>query len=325
MSDTTPDPTGDENASPNPRARRAGLDRLRAARGSAGAEGPTATSSSGTAAAESPAGTAGGGRRSGGATTLLDTPSEPEPTADTSVTEEPGASDDRADKSSQRKKKLGRADAAVAAAGTADEAGADKAGTAGALGSRRLRRSGPAAAAGATGAAFRPADQRQRVLAVALAVLVIALLIPVIAMRHRIVGQSKEDKAITSLVDKQTEALSEARRFSVTFFSPDYKTIDQYSDQVAAQSTGTFNQDFVSKRAELKSLLTKVQSQASGRVLAAGVSKVSGNDAEVLVVADQDVKNTTSQGKTVTNRYRVRVSLQKTPKGWLVSNLEPVV
>ena len=49
---------------------------------------------------------------------------------------------------------------------------------------------------------------------------------------------------------------------------------------------------------ELKSPLTQVQSQApAARVLAAGVSKVSGNVVEVLVVADQDVKNTTTRAR----------------------------
>ena len=143
-------------------------------------------------------------------------------------------------------------------------------------------------------------------------------------MRHRIVGQSRDEKAITTLVNKQTDAADFARRFAVTFFGPDYKTIDNYSNQISAESTGDFKKDFDGKRGQLKSLLTQVQSQASGRVLAAGVSKVSGNEVEVLVVADQDVKNTTTKGKTVTNRYRVKMTLQQTNKGWLVQAVDPV-
>lgn len=322
MSDTTPDPAGDEDASSAPRVRRAGLDRLRAARSGGEAESSTATPTSTAGVAEPQASAAGGGRRrgnatagtdavGGSATTLLETPTTESPPESTTA-EESTAPDGLSEAPSRRARQRRRKASSDVAGGTAER--------------ERLGRSGRATTtAGATDANARPAGQRQTILAVALAVLVIALLIPVIAMRHRIIGPSKDDKAITSLVDKRTEALAEARRFAVTFFSPDYKTIDQYSDQVSSQSSGQFNADFVSKRGELKSLLTKVQSQASGRVLAAGVSKISGNDAEVLVVADQDVKNTTSQGKTVTNRYRVRVSLTKGPKGWLVTNVEPVV
>jgi hypothetical protein len=42
-------------------------------------------------------------------------------------------------------------------------------------------------------------------------------------------------------------------------------------------------------------------------------------------VVDQDVKNKASKGKVVTNRYRVQLTLQQTPKGWLVNALAPVV
>jgi hypothetical protein len=154
---------------------------------------------------------------------------------------------------------------------------------------------------------------------------VIGLAIPVVLMRHRIIGQSGDAKAVSNLVEKRTEATGTARRFAVTFFTTDYKTIDQYSDQVAALSTGAFLTDFNSKRAQLKSLTTQAQSQATGRVLTSGVSKVAGDTVEVLVVADQSITNATTKGKAPTvQRYRVRVTVQKTPKGWLVSGLDPV-
>lgn len=168
------------------------------------------------------------------------------------------------------------------------------------------------------------AERRRAIAAVLLAVLVVGLLIPAVLMRHRIVGQTDEERAVSNLVTKRDEALGVARRFSVTFLSPDYKTIDDYNNQVAAATTGQFNKDFVAKQGEVKSLLTQAQSQATGRVLAAGVSRVSGNDVEVLVVADQDVRSLVSQGKTLTNRYRVRVTVQKADKGWTVLNFEPV-
>lgn len=315
MADDTPErPGGDDEAAaadaPRSPGRRSGLDRLRAARADSGGNAPAETVEVGE----------GGGRTSReGSTAVLETP----------VRDAEGGSHD--DETAPDGKGVSSPDEGATAAD--ERASAKRRGGLRSKGARvramvgtRTRRAEPAPAGGvASGAGAGPSIERRRLVTIVLAVLVVALLIPVVTMRHRIVGQTEDEKALRALVEKRDEALVAGRRFAVTFFSPDYKTIDAYNDEVAALSAGDFNRDFVGKRGELKSLLTRVQSQASGRVLAAGVSRVSGNDVEVLLVADQDVRNLASQGKTVTNRYRVRVTMQKADKGWLVTNLAPVV
>jgi predicted membrane metal-binding protein len=169
-----------------------------------------------------------------------------------------------------------------------------------------------------------PAPRWQKALAAALAVLAVALLVLVVIKRNNLVP-TKSERAATALANKRDAALSAGRQFAVTFFSPDYKKVDDYNNQVMALTTGDFNKDFAGKRGELKSVLGQVQSQATGKILTAGVSRVSGDTVEVLLVVDQDVKNKASKGKVVTNRYRVQLTLQQTPKGWLVNALAPVV
>ncbi|HSP36576.1 MAG TPA: hypothetical protein VLR26_02355 [Frankiaceae bacterium] len=316
MADMTPDDTDGGETPPTSGTRRAGLDRLRAARGG---------SSAGVPAGDRPADDAGGGSGSGsdsgsssgervsGSTALLESERATEATREIDGSQDADTATDTDTAApaapGRRARRGGRASGAgVASAGTS----ADK--------SRGRQTAGKASTAQAT-----RSYRGRLIVALVLGLLVVGLLVPVIAMRHRIVGQSKEDKAVTSLVDKRVDALAAARRFTITFFSPDYKSVDSYNDTVSAAATGSWLNDFNGKKGQLKSLLTQVQSQATGHVLAAGVSKVSGNDVEVLLVVDQDVKNTTSKGKTVTNRYRVRLSMQKSAKGWLVTNLEPVV
>jgi hypothetical protein len=312
---TDPDETGP--TPPGSGARRAGLDRLRAAR--VGADPGAAPSPADRTAADRPAspGRTGGGDRGAGSTALLDTGAEAddvaggetEPDETTSgVTRARSAADTAGDEvpTATRRGRLRRRKATGVAADAA---------------SARPTKS----AIGRPAGVGTPSVHRAQVIAVVvLGLIVIGLAVPVFIMRHRIVGQTSDQKAVSKLVDKKTQATGAALRFSATFFTSNYKTVDQYSDQVVALSTGEFLSDFNSKRAQVKSLTTQAQSVATGKVLSSGVSKVSGNTVEVLVVVDQDIQNNTSKGKTVTQRYRVRITEQLMPKGWLVSKLEPL-
>jgi hypothetical protein len=318
MPDKAPPPSGG-GADRGSGGRRSGLDRLRAARG----EAPPASAAESATAED-------GNTRGNGATTVLDT-SSALPKDDTSIADEvqaepssaTEAETERANKPSRFGRRLARRSRADAVAG---EPAADDVADEGSAGTgRRAAGSKGSGKSAAAEVPQTPAGRRQVILAVALALLVLALAIPVVAMRHRIIGQTKEQKAVTSLVDKRQEGLAAGRQFAITFFTFDYRKIDDFNKQVLAMTTGDFNKDFAGKQGQLKSTLAQVQSVATARVLAAGVSRVSGDTVDVLVVADQDVKNKASQGKTLTTRYRLSVTVQKTPKGWLVSGVSPVV
>jgi Mce-associated membrane protein len=310
MSDTTPDPREGAASGSGSGARRSGLDRLRATKGGPASE--TQSSTAGGSSGASPSAATGSAvssgsgdhpRRTGEGTTALLEP----PTAGSSATA------------------LAPEQTAPAGAEGLEPTPDRKSGKR----SRKRGRPG-AAAGGARGVPTPPAEdvapapRWQKALAAALAVLAVALLVLVVIKRNNLVP-TKSERAATALANKRDAALSAGRQFAVTFFSPDYKKVDDYNNQVMALTTGDFNKDFAGKRGELKSVLGQVQSQATGKILTAGVSRVSGDTVEVLLVVDQDVKNKASKGKVVTNRYRVQLTLQQTPKGWLVNALAPVV
>lgn len=116
-----------------------------------------------------------------------------------------------------------------------------------------------------------------------------------------------------------------ARQFAATFFTFDYRDIDAYVGEVEAGSTGQFREDFAARQPDLTSTLTQVQSVATGKVLSIGAREVTPTSARVLAVADQDVTNKTSQGKPVTNRYRMSLEMRLVDGRWLVQGLEPMV
>jgi Mce-associated membrane protein len=115
------------------------------------------------------------------------------------------------------------------------------------------------------------------------------------------------------------------RQFAQVFLSPDYRRIDDYNRQVADASTGAFHDDFVSKEADLRQLVTKAHSVAQGNVLAAASRDVTAGTATLLVVADQSVQNKLSAGKSTVLRSRVIVRLQQVDGRWLVNGFEPVI
>src|SRR3954451_377726 len=316
MSNTTPEPREGAASGPGSGARRSGLDRLRAAQGGPASETPPSAGAVSSEASPSSA----GGSRAAGSTPSSGTGDHPRRAGEgtTALLESPAEGSAATPLAPEQ----------AAPAGT-EELEPAPSRTSGKRRSRKRGRAG-AAAGGASGVStsgtveLAPAPRWQQALAAALAVLAVALLVLVVIKRNNLVP-SKNERAVTALVDKKTAALSAGRQFAATFFSPDYKKIDDYNNQVMALTTGDFNKDFAGKRGELKSVLGQVQSQATGKILTAGVSRVSGDNLQVLLVVDQDVKNKASKGKVVTNRYRVQLTLQQTPKGWLVNALAPVV
>jgi hypothetical protein len=302
MPDNTPDEPAAGGAGRGAGRRRSGLDRLRATRGESPepvAPDEPATGGDSSGGASAPSGAA--------ATALLDPA--------------PGKGSTPAEDTSSAAATTSSTDTTAGAADADDEAQA---------GSRRRRRRSRRAASMAPSEATPEetpapaAGRRPALLVLVLALVVIGLAVPVIQMRHRFYP-SKDEKTLTSLNNKRTAGLAAGRQFAITFFTFDYRKIDAYNKQILALSTGGFNQDFASKQGELKSVLNQVQSVATAHLLSAGVSNVSGNTVKVLVVADQDVMNKASNGKPSTVRYRLSVTMQQTPRGWLASDLEPVV
>jgi hypothetical protein len=306
MAENTPASTGGGGADRGSGGRRSGLDRLRAARGDA-------------APAEATPAEDVEARSAGSTTTVLDTDT---PDLDQPETEDgpaPSASADDATDAADapRGKRRGRRRRTAAAADPGASGDADASG-----GSPRRRRG----RVPSRGRKVAPAtsSRTQVLIAVGLAILVVALAVPVISMRERILGETSGERAVKSLVAKREAGLVAGRQFAVTFFTFDYRKVDDFIRDVQAQTVGDFNRDFADRAGQLKSTLVQVQSVATASVLTAGVSRVSGNDVEVLLIVDQNIQNKNSQGKTVAQRYRVAVNMQQTPAGWRASGVTQV-
>ncbi len=180
-------------------------------------------------------------------------------------------------------------------------------------------------------------DQRRRafrgrrlpVAVLALAVVVAVLATFVVSGWGRLSGGSDTGKggsapAAASSQDRFT-ALRAARQFAVSFFTYDYRKIDEYFRRVEAGSTGSFRADFVSKEKVLKTTLNQLKTVATGKVSdsGAGIAQISGNNAVALVAADLTASNAVTRNGE--KRYRVKLALQRVNGTWLVSDFEQVV
>lgn len=122
--------------------------------------------------------------------------------------------------------------------------------------------------------------------------------------------------------DRRTAVTTAARQFSVNFFTYDYRTLDRDLKRVTDQSTGAFYADYVRQEPNLRPLLTKVKIHATATVGAAGVSIIARDQAIVLVTIDQSIVNITT--KNGQRRWRLKLTMQETPRGWLAVDVLPV-
>jgi Mce-associated membrane protein len=146
--------------------------------------------------------------------------------------------------------------------------------------------------------------------AVAAVAVLIALLLAGIRVMH--------DGAVG---DARSAALSAARTFVVDATNYDYQQIDEEFQGVLDRSTGEFRQTFLASSAQAKGKITQFQARSRGQVDDAAVRDVTTDSATVLVVADQQVVNTSPDGPR-TERDRLRLTLVRSDGRWLVSKLE---
>lgn len=125
--------------------------------------------------------------------------------------------------------------------------------------------------------------------------------------------------------DERLAVLRAGRQFAVSFFTYDYRKIDDYLHRVENASTGSFRADFVSKEKTLKTVVAQLKTVASGQVpdTGAGIVQLKGNNAVVLVAANFNASNAVT--KNGQRRYRMKLALQRIKGVWLVSDFQQVV
>lgn len=115
-----------------------------------------------------------------------------------------------------------------------------------------------------------------------------------------------------------------ARQAAQNFFTLSFQHPDEDLDRVLRFATDPFKSQYAARREEIKRALVDKKLTLTARIPENGsaLEYRHGNEARVLVAVDG--KTVTVDGRSETNRYRVRVRLVHLPSGWLVSDLTQV-
>lgn len=153
-----------------------------------------------------------------------------------------------------------------------------------------------------------------RWLAAALAVLVLALLVTGGVLLPGWLDARAED-------ERRRAVLRAATAEVVAFTTLDYRDLEPSIERVLDGATGEFEEQFESSRAQLEQLSRDNESVSEGRVLKAGVVSMDEDSATVVVVADSQVTNK-STDEPQPRHYRLQLDLVLEGDRWLTSDLQ---
>lgn len=153
-----------------------------------------------------------------------------------------------------------------------------------------------------------------RWLAAALAVLVLALLVTGGVLLPGWLDARAED-------ERRRAVLRAATAEVVAFTTLDYRDLEPSIERVLDGATGEFEEQFESSRAQLEQLSRDNESVSEGRVLEAGVVSMDEDSATVVVVADSQVTNK-STDEPQPRHYRLQLDLVLEGDRWLTSDLQ---
>jgi Mce-associated membrane protein len=164
-------------------------------------------------------------------------------------------------------------------------------------------------------AARRPAFRLPVVVAgLVIAILAASSVFFVLKVRHQ--------DSVNSL---RSSALTSASTYGGFLASYDYRNLTGPTSawaQVDAHATASFKKDFTQTSGTLGRVLTQYNATAKGKVVAAGLSSVSGSRAVVLLFIDQTVTNTVQKPNSVTQPLRVQLTMLHQHGQWLIDNLQ---
>lgn len=155
--------------------------------------------------------------------------------------------------------------------------------------------------------------------ALALVLFAAAVLFAILYLNARGTANDRMDAARALSADRK-QALTAAETLSVDISTYDYRTLDENFDRVANQLSSTFAKEYRNTSAALRSTITQYQGVATARALEAGLVRLSGKKAVVVVFLDQTITNKQSKTPTV-SRNRIEVKLDKMGKRWTVTSL----
>jgi Mce-associated membrane protein len=119
----------------------------------------------------------------------------------------------------------------------------------------------------------------------------------------------------------RAEALRHARALAVQVTSYDYRDVDAYFDLLKGVSTGDFAKRYAQATDDLREVMVDTQSEVTSKVIAAGVTSLHGDRAEVVLFVDQTVHNKTLTEPRI-DRNRVELTVVRDGDDWLISKLD---
>ncbi len=126
---------------------------------------------------------------------------------------------------------------------------------------------------------------------------------------------------VESALDARRDVVSVAERFTVQANNYDPESVDDYKASVSAMLSTKFRDEFDKAMQDIVTQVQQAKMDSEGTVLAAGVASLDQDSAQVLVVADADVKTVFDNRQ---RHFRWEVSLVKVDGAWLVDDFTPV-
>lgn len=154
-----------------------------------------------------------------------------------------------------------------------------------------------------------PALGRRVWLAVAGAVVVGTLVLAVVALLR-----------MPSDAEVRDSALLAARTYSTSLTTFDARTLDEDVERVRRSSTPEFAQEYDQTIAQLRETVTAEQTVSTGTVVGAGLERLSGDTATVLVAVNQEIVSAGAPPRTEANR--LRMVLERREGDWLIRDVE---
>ena len=151
-------------------------------------------------------------------------------------------------------------------------------------------------------------------LAVLAAAALVAIVVELVVLRPRYQEARADERA-------RAEVAQAAEQFAVQVNNYDTESIDDYQESVRSLLTTKFAGEFEKAMGDIVTSVNEAQMSSRGKVLTSAVASVDPDSAEVLVVADANVRTVFD---TRARHFRWEVSLVKVDGTWLVDNFTPV-
>ena len=148
---------------------------------------------------------------------------------------------------------------------------------------------------------------------------VLALLVVVSAVAIAVLLDKRGN--VESALDARRDVVRVAERFTVQVNNYDSGSVDDYKAAVSAMLSTKFRDEFEKAMTDIVKSVEEAEMDSEGTVLASGVASLDQDSAQVLVVADADVKTVFD---TRQRHFRWEVSLVKVDGTWLVDDFAPV-